>query len=264
MRGLVPPGPIKEALSGTWLGHPVHPLLTDVVIGSFVSATLLDIIGGQDAGPASERLIAVGILAYGPTAATGVNDWADSEAFNDAVRRTGLVHAATNATALTLYSASLALRRRGNRRQGMLVGLAGATALMAGGYLGAHLSYAAGIGADETVFDAGLPAWTPVWSDVPLPDRRPTRVVADETPVLLFRDGDVTYAIHDRCSHRGCSLRDGELDGHHIVCACHGSRFDLRTGALTRGPATAPQPSFDVRDRDGVLEIRRRSDPTSD
>lgn len=259
VRSLVPPGPVKEALSGTWLGHALHPLLTDVVIGSFVSATLLDVIGGEDAGPASERLIAIGVLSYGPTAATGVSDWADSEAYNPPVRRTGLVHAATNATALTLYSASLAMRRRGNHRQGVLLGLAGATALSAAGYLGAHLSYSQGVGPDETVFDAGPLDWTPAGSDVPLPERQPTRVVADETPVLLFRDGEATYAIHDRCSHRGCSLSDGKVDGHHIECVCHGSRFDLRDGALVRGPATAPQPSFEVRQQNGVLEVRRRT-----
>jgi nitrite reductase/ring-hydroxylating ferredoxin subunit/uncharacterized membrane protein len=258
VRGLIPAGRVKEAVSGTWLGHALHPLLTDVVIGSFVSATLLDVIGGEDAGPASERLIAVGVLSYGPTALTGVSDYADSEAYNAPVRRTGLVHAATNATALTLYSASLAVRRRGNRRQGVLLGLAGATALGAGGYLGAHLSYSAGIGPDQTVFDPGPLDWTPAGSDAPLPERRPTRVVADETPVLLFRDGEATYAIHDRCSHRGCSLSDGKVDGHHIECACHGSRFDLRDGALVRGPATAPQPSFELRQRDGALEVRRR------
>jgi hypothetical protein len=103
VRGLISPGRVKEALSGTWLGHALHPLLTDVVIGSFVSATLLDVIGGRDAGPASERLIAIGVLSYGPTALTGVSDYADSEAYNPRARRTGLVHAATNATALTLY-----------------------------------------------------------------------------------------------------------------------------------------------------------------
>jgi nitrite reductase/ring-hydroxylating ferredoxin subunit/uncharacterized membrane protein len=259
VRGLIPAGRVKEALSGTWLGHALHPLLTDVVIGSFVSATLLDVIGGEDAGPASERLIAVGVLTYGPTALTGVSDYSDSEAYNAPVRRIGLVHAATNASALTLYSASLVARRRGNRQQGVLLGLAGATALTAGGYLGAHLSYSAGIGPDQTVFDSGALEWTPAGSDVPLPERRPTRVVADETPVLLFRDGDATYAIHDRCSHRGCSLSDGKVDGTHIECACHGSRFDLRDGALVRGPATAPQPSFEVRHQNGVLEVRRRT-----
>src|SRR3954467_5790911 len=70
---------VKEAVSGTWLGHALHPLLTDVVIGSFVSATLLDLLGGDDDGRASERLIGVGIAAYGPTALTGANDWADTE-----------------------------------------------------------------------------------------------------------------------------------------------------------------------------------------
>ncbi len=68
VRGVLAPGPLKPALSGTWLGHALHPLLTDLVIGSFVSASLLHVIGGDQAWIASERLIAVGIGAYGPTA----------------------------------------------------------------------------------------------------------------------------------------------------------------------------------------------------
>src|SRR3954453_8621508 len=127
---------VKEAVSGTWLGHALHPLLTDVVIGSFVSATLLDVLGGDSDGRASEKLIGVGIAAYAPTALTGANDWADTEPVSDAVRRIGLVHAATNATALSLYAASLAARRRGARGRGALLGAGGATALMVGGYLG--------------------------------------------------------------------------------------------------------------------------------
>src|SRR3954464_8923234 len=103
---------VKEAVSGSWLGHALHPLLTDVVIGSFTSATLLDLLGGDDDGRAAERLIGIGIAAYGPTALTGVNDWADSEPADARVRRIGLVHAASNATALVLYTASLAARRR--------------------------------------------------------------------------------------------------------------------------------------------------------
>jgi nitrite reductase/ring-hydroxylating ferredoxin subunit len=67
------------------------------------------------------------------------------------------------------------------------------------------------------------------------------------------------YAIHDRCSHRGCSLRDGTFDGDYVTCGCNGSRFDLRDGSLARGPATAPQPSFQVREREGIIEIRRLS-----
>jgi nitrite reductase/ring-hydroxylating ferredoxin subunit len=75
--------------------------------------------------------------------------------------------------------------------------------------------------------------------------------------VLLLRQGERTYAIHDRCSHRGCSLSEGEVQGEEVVCSCHGSRFDLRDGAVINGPATTAQPAFQVRESGGRLEIRR-------
>ncbi len=102
---------LEDVLSGTWLGHALHPMLTDVVIGSFVSASLLDLLAPD--GTASERLIAVGIAAYLPTAGAGINDWADTEPADDGVRRVGLVHAGCNAVAATLYAASWLARRRG-------------------------------------------------------------------------------------------------------------------------------------------------------
>jgi nitrite reductase/ring-hydroxylating ferredoxin subunit len=131
------------------------------------------------------------------------------------------------------------------------------TVLMAGGYLGGHLSLSKGVGPDQTVFDPGSTDWTPAADASLLPEGRPVRVVVDETPVLLLRDGERIFAIHDRCSHRGCSLSQGEVEGHEIVCACHGSRFDLRDGAVKGGPATAAQPSFQVRVQDGRVEVRR-------
>ena len=257
VRGAIAPGRIKDAVSGTWLGHAVHPILTDIVIGSFTSATLLDLLGGDEEGRASRRLIGVGIASYLPTALTGANDWADAEPADDGVRRAGLTHAAVNATALALYSASLAARRRGANGRGKLLGAGGAAALMAGGYLGGHLTLAKGVGPDQTVYDPGPTDWTPAADASQLPDGRPTRVVVDETPVLLLRDGDRYFAIHDRCSHRGCSLSEGSVEGDDIVCPCHGSTFDRRDGAVKRGPATAPQPAFQVRLSDGRVEVRR-------
>jgi nitrite reductase/ring-hydroxylating ferredoxin subunit/uncharacterized membrane protein len=256
VRNTLSHGTVKDALSGTWLGHALHPVLTDVVIGSFVSATILDVVGGEDSAGASERLIAVGIAAYAPTALTGVNDWADTEPADDRVRRIGLVHAASNSTALALYGASLAARRRGSRGRGIALGLGGATALMVAGYLGGDMTFAKGVGPVQTVFDPGPDDWTGVADASQLEDGRPIRVVADETPVLLLRSGTRMYAIHDRCSHRGCSLTDGEVEGDSIVCACHGSRFGLADGALRGGPATAGQPAFEVREREGRIEVR--------
>lgn len=260
VRSLIEPGPLKDALSGTWLGHALHPLLTDVVIGSFTSANVLDLIGGDDDGRAAERLIGVGIAAYLPTALTGVTDWADSELGDPGVRRVGLVHAGSNAIALGLYGASLAARRRGDRTRGKLLGFSGAAVLAAAGYLGGHLSYAQGTGVDQTVFDVGPEDWTEAGAASDLAEGKPTRVVVDDTPVLLLRHGDGLHALHDRCSHRGCSLSEGELDGESIVCACHGSRFRLDDGSIERGPATAPQPAFEVREREGRVEVRLSTD----
>jgi nitrite reductase/ring-hydroxylating ferredoxin subunit len=259
VRGTLKPGRFKDALSGTWLGHAVHPLMTDVVIGSFMSATLLDLLGGDRDGRAQARLQAVGIAAYGPTALTGVNDWADTEPADETVRRVGIVHASTNLAALSLHAASLAARRRGDRGRAVALGAAGTGVLAVGGFLGGHLSFAQGVGPDQTVFDPGPTDWTPV-SDAPeLADGEPATAVAADTPLMLLRRGDRIHAIHDRCSHRGCSLADGELDGDVIECACHGSRFSLEDGSVLRGPATAPQPAFEVRQAGGGLEVRRRS-----
>jgi nitrite reductase/ring-hydroxylating ferredoxin subunit len=166
------------------------------------------------------------------------------------------VHATTNAVALSLYVASLRSRRRGARGQGALLSAAGATVLMAGGYLGGHLSLTRAVGPDQTTFDRGFSDWMPAADPAQLSEGSPTRVVVQDTPVLLLRSGEEIYAIHDRCSHRGCSLSEGEIDGEEIVCACHGSRFDLRDGSLRGGPATSPQPGFEVRQREGSIEIR--------
>ena len=259
VRSTMSPGPLKDAASGTWLGHALHPLMTDVVIGAWMSATLLDVLGGDESGRARERLLAVGIAAYGPTALTGANDWADTEPADDGVRRVGLVHAATNATALTLQIASLAARRRGAQRQGVLLGMAGTAVMGVGGYLGGHLSFAKGVGPDQTIFDQGSDEWTAAGDASDLAEGTLRRTVVDETPVVMVRRGERILAIHDRCSHRGCPLSDvGELDGDVVECGCHGSRFSLEDGAVVRGPATAPQPAFEARESDGRIELRRR------
>jgi nitrite reductase/ring-hydroxylating ferredoxin subunit/uncharacterized membrane protein len=255
VRRLLPFGAVKDALSGTWLGHPVHPPLTDVAIGSFLSASLLDLLG-RDSGRASERLLEVGIAAAVPTALTGLNDWADTERGDDAMRRVGLVHASSNVSALALYTASLVARRQGAKRPGRALALAGAGALVFSGHLGGHMSFTRGVGPNQTVFDPGPDEWTTVGQGSDLRDGEPKAVVAQETPVLLLRHGDGIHAVHDRCAHRGCSLSEGTIDGHVVTCRCHGSRFDLRDGSVVRGPATSGQPVLDAREIDGRIEVR--------
>ena len=256
VRGALAPGAVKDALSGTWLGHALHPLLTDVTIGAFLSASMLDVLGGDDDGRAAQRLIAIGLLSAAPTAATGMNDWADTEIADERVRRVGLVHAAKNMTAVACFVASLLARRSGNPSRGKALGMAGMSALAAGGYLGAHMSFFQGVGPNQTAFDQVPEEWTAVVSANDLEEGALTGVVAGDAPILLLRHGDGLHALHDRCSHRGCPLSGGELDGEVITCPCHGSRFDVRDGSVQRGPATAPQPVYEVREHEGQVEVR--------
>ena len=131
-------GGVKDALTGKWLGHPVHPMLTDIPIGCWTSAFVLDLCGGRRAQPAADGLIALGLVAAVPTAVTG---WADWAGLPPAGRRVGVVHAAANATGIVLYAGSLAARRRGRRGRGVLLGFAAASVLTVGGYLGGHLAF---------------------------------------------------------------------------------------------------------------------------
>jgi uncharacterized membrane protein len=148
-RERIPSGAAKDALSGTWLTHAVHPPLTAVVIGSFFSATLLDLTL-PDRPEASERLLVAGIVAAVPTAATGLSDWADAEEADPRVRRVGVVHAAANVAALVLAAGSLVARRRGSLAAGRALSGFAMAALGTGGFLGGHLAYTLGVGVDET------------------------------------------------------------------------------------------------------------------
>jgi len=250
------PGTVKDLLSGTWMGHALHPLLTDVVIGSWTSANLLDLLGGEDCEKGAERLIAVGIAAYPAVAVTGLVDWADGEPVGDEVRRIGIVHAGLNAVGLGLNIASLRARRNGNRGRGVALALAGSAWMGAAGHLGGHLAFRLGQGVDQTIFDQGPGEWSDALAADELLDGVPATAQVGDTPVVLVRDGEDVLALHDRCSHRGCSLATGEFRDGAITCPCHGSRFDLRTGAIEQGPATAPQPTFQARTSAGRIQVR--------
>lgn len=256
---VVRPGPVRDALSGTFLGHALHPLLTDLPIGAWTSALALDLVGGPDSAPAARRLIGMGIAAALPTALTGVVEWSDSARTRSATRRVGLVHGLANATALALFTASYARRRNGG---GRLLALAGAGALAVGGHLGGHLSYVHGEGVARTTFEDGPREWTPTIPAAELGDGQMTCVEAHGEAILLAREDGVVYALADHCNHRGGRLHEGELSDGCVTCPLHGSRFALADGAVRRGPAGSPQPAYETRVRDGRIEVRQTTDPT--
>ena len=256
VRGIVPKGPIKDTLSGTPLGHALHPFLTDLPIGTWTSASLLDVVGGRAARPASERLIAAGILAAVPTAASGLNDWADTTPASDDVRRVGAVHAVANVTALGLYAASLAARRSDRHGRGVALGLAGIGALSVGGHLGGHLSYAQGVGVDRTAFESGPEQWTQVYEDGALPEGELRSADLGGQRLVLARVRGEVHALGDTCAHRGGALSDGEIVGDCVECPLHGSRFRFDDGSVERGPSAYPQPVYEVRVADGRISVR--------
>jgi nitrite reductase/ring-hydroxylating ferredoxin subunit/uncharacterized membrane protein len=258
VRETIPKGPVKDTLSGTPLGHAFHPLMTDIPIGTWTSALLLDWLGGEDAEPAADRLIAAGLVAAGPTFLSGWNDWADTEPASDGVRRVGIVHAACNGGAAVLFTASWAARKAGRRGRGKALGLAAGGLLAAGGWLGGHLSYAQGVGVDNTVFEAGPQEWMAAMADSELPDGEARCADVDGAPVLLVRQGTMIHALSNRCSHRSGSLHEGEVADGTITCPLHGSRFRLDDGSIEQGPAAYPQPLYDARVTDGTIEVRRR------
>lgn len=147
-------GPLKDLLSGTWLGHPLHPVLTDVTIGAWTSAGMLDVLGGERSTDAARRLIGLGVLSAGPTALAGWSDWADTEGDE---RRAGVAHALGNTAAIAAFSLSWAARRGGRRGLGVALSMAGAGIASATAYIGGHLVYSRGVGVDVTAFDR-LPA----------------------------------------------------------------------------------------------------------
>jgi uncharacterized membrane protein len=115
-------------------------MLTDLPIGFFTSAMVLDLVGGRRARPAAGGLIAVGVVSAAPTAVTGFADWTGLEQRG---RRVGVVHAASNAAGVVLYTWSLVARVRRRQLQGVVIGLAGAAVITVGGYLGGHLAFGA-------------------------------------------------------------------------------------------------------------------------
>lgn len=247
-------GRLKDVLSGTWMGHPAHPMLTDVTVGCWAASFILDLLARDGTREASDALIGVGVLSAIPTAATGASDYVDAMAKED--RRIGAVHAVGNTAALVCYALSYVARKRGARGAGFALSAIGAAAMTGSAFLGGHLAYRRGLGVDQTVFDSPPQAWTPVLDERDLPERKPVRVRVERSDVLLYRKDGRVYAIAARCSHRGGPLQHGTFAEGTVTCPWHLSTFSLEDGTVVRGPATAPQPCYETRNVDGTIEVR--------
>jgi nitrite reductase/ring-hydroxylating ferredoxin subunit len=246
------PGRLRDALNGVWLGHPLHPVLVQAPLGAWLAASLLDAWPGADpGGAAARRLTAFGLAATAPAVLAGAADWSEQ---HEQQMRVGVVHAAANTAAIGLYGLSLLAR---GRRTGRALRLSGLAAAGLGGVLGGHISFRLAGGANhaEAVPHLIDPGWHDLMPAAELADGKPARAVLGEVPVVVVREGAQLHALAGRCSHLDGPLWESDLTAGCLECPWHGSIFRITDGAVARGPATAPQPVFETRVRDGVIQV---------
>jgi nitrite reductase/ring-hydroxylating ferredoxin subunit/uncharacterized membrane protein len=247
-----------DLLHGTWLGHPVHSVLTDIPTGAYTVVMVLDAMemstGKKAFGKGADAALNVGLVGAVGSAVTGLTDWQHTSGHS---RRIGMTHALLNSTALVLYLSSLAARKSRNRQLGWGLSMAGYLLTTGAAYLGGHLVYADRIGVNHSPKHNLTDEFKPVIAEADLSDGKMVRVEVDGVPVLIVRRQGRILAIAETCSHLGGPLSEGELnDDDTVTCPWHGSRFSLVDGKHTQGPSVYHQPCFETRLRGGQIEIR--------
>ncbi|MEV4346586.1 Rieske (2Fe-2S) protein [Actinoplanes sp. NPDC049596] len=251
---VVKPQRLRDLLHGTLTGHALHPVLVQVPVGAFISSAILDLLPGTRR--AATTLVGVGVAGAVPAIAAGWTDW--SQMTKDR-QRVGLVHAAANAVAVGLYTASFVARLRG--RSGRGLGLAGLSVAGLGAYLGGHLSYAMSAGVNQAAPQlARIPeSWTEIGSLASMPEGKPFVRAVEGVPVLFYRLGDRVTAMLEACGHETGPLGEGDVIGSGsdacVVCPWHGSVFRLTDGGVVHGPASSNQPVLRVKVADGMVAV---------
>ncbi len=270
---------LRNFLNGTWLGEPLHVVLTDVPIGAWTVAMIFDALSlsrsGREFARAADASIAIGLAGAIGAAAAGVTDWSDVD---PPARRRGLIHGLLNLGATALFATSLIQRKRSrsgsrsrsrsesqsesrsnaSRTAGRLSATLGYAIMGYASHLGGKLVYENRVGVDRT---AGQPLprdFVAVLPESALAESKPTRAVHNGVPILLVRRGERVFALAETCSHFSGPLSEGKLEGDSIVCPLHNSTFALEDGRVLNGPAVHPQPCLEVRVRNGQIEVRKR------
>lgn len=248
---------VQDALNGVWLGHPLHPVLTDIPVGAWTTALLFDIAcivrRRRSYRDAADAAVGLGLAGSALAAITGLADWKDIKGKD---RRAGIVHAALNAVVASLYTGSLIARRKRARGLGQALGMVGWGLLLCSAWIGGELVYKYRDGVDQSNSTESPEDWTALIAETDLPENELRRAEHNGARILLLRRGNQIFAIGETCSHRGGPLSEGKLEGDCVECTWHGSVFNLKDGTVIHGPATHNQPRYEVRVRDGQIEVK--------
>jgi nitrite reductase/ring-hydroxylating ferredoxin subunit/uncharacterized membrane protein len=248
---------VQDALNGVWLGHPLHPVVTDIPVGAWTTALLFDVAsitrGKRKYRDAADAAIGLGLAGSAVAAVTGLADWKDIKGKD---RRAGIVHAGLNVAIASLYTGSLIARRNRARGLGQALGMVGWGMLLVSAWIGGELVYRYRDGVDQSNSVESPDDWTKVMTETGLPENELRRAEHNGSKILLLRRGNQIFAIGETCSHRGGPLAGGKLDGDCVECPWHGSVFNPKDGTVVHGPATHNQPRYEVRVGDGQIEVK--------
>lgn len=250
---------VADVLHGKQIGHPLHPILTDITIGSWSLGVLFDFFGlltrSRTSQKAANRLIALGTFSAVPTALAGMTDFSGIK--QDAAGH-GAMHGIINSVALFFFWRSMRARSRGNQLSGFYLAVLGLGLMTLASWLGGDLVYHRGVGVNHAPEGEIAADWTAVLPNSDLKSNTLQRVDVEDYPVLLYKHNRKISAIAAVCSHAGGPLEEGTITENGCVeCPWHKSVFDLRDGHVIHGPATFEQPHFETRVTDGQIEIRR-------
>lgn len=250
---------IADVLHGTWLEHPLHPALTDLVVGSWVLGSVLDGVGlvrpSRRTNRAADLLISIGNVAALPTAMAGIADFSTTPKNSIPVAAS---HALLNVGGLLMNLVSACHRHTGRRGSARCLTATASSLLLVSAWLGGKLVYNRKVGVNKIPEVKGGKEWTAAGSENELQENTPKRVEIDGSPVMICRCVDGIHAIGAVCGHEAGPLDKGKVEGTQVTCPWHQSVYDMRNGRVVHGPTTYSEPVYDTRVQEGNVEVRFR------
>lgn len=262
--------PIKNLLHGTWiLHHPLHPALTDATVGGYTAMVALDVfyLITRDTTllRATDVVLVFSFVTSLASIVSGLTDW--NETYGEE-RRNGMLHGLTMIVATVLFLISLWLRVGAGiemREVAIAIGIGGWVVMTLAAFLGGEEAFGYGTQVNRQAWSETTRKWQRL--DVAatgLEDRKPLVGKTKEgvEVMVVSLDGKI-HAITKVCTHAGGPLDEGKWVGAErceVECPWHLSRFDVRDGRATGGPATFDAVAFEVRaSEQGFIEVRARS-----
>ena len=251
---------LQDFLNGTWLGHSLHAVIVDVVVGGATAALLLDVLrvvfNVEGMETATTWVLGLAWISGIGAILTGLTDFKDTGTGNE--RDVAGLHGLINIVGNAGFGVSVIQRLNGDHDAAFVPLMVGYLIISVGAFIGGHVVYKFGYMVNHNAFAKGKRAreFTPVMAAADVPEGAPTRAMFGTTAVMLVRRGDVVHALKETCSHAGGPLSEGELTGDTITCPWHGSTFKLADGAVVHGPAGSRQVSYRARINGGQVELQ--------